>query len=80
MTTRELPALDGVEHRFLDVEGLRMHVALTGTRDPLLSITLMSEFGAHATDLQVQALENVGHFPATEQPAQVVERALQFLG
>jgi pimeloyl-ACP methyl ester carboxylesterase len=31
-----LPALDGVEHRFLDLPGLRMHVAEAGDGDPLV--------------------------------------------
>jgi pimeloyl-ACP methyl ester carboxylesterase len=36
MTLPELPQLDGVEHRFLDLPGLRMHVAEAGTGEPLL--------------------------------------------
>ncbi|MCW2564729.1 MAG: putative hydrolase or acyltransferase of alpha/beta superfamily, partial [Mycobacterium sp.] len=36
MTLPELPQLDGVEHRFLDLPGLRMHVAEAGSGEPLL--------------------------------------------
>jgi pimeloyl-ACP methyl ester carboxylesterase len=36
MTLPELPQLDGVEHRFLDLPGLRMHVAEAGAGEPLL--------------------------------------------
>jgi len=36
MTLPEFPQLDGVEHRFLDLPGLRMHVAEAGAGDPLL--------------------------------------------
>ncbi|MPV36069.1 alpha/beta hydrolase [Georgenia subflava] len=32
----ELPHLDGVEHRFVDLPGLRMHVAQSGSGEPLL--------------------------------------------
>jgi pimeloyl-ACP methyl ester carboxylesterase len=31
-----IPALDGVEHRFVELPGLRMHVAEAGTGDPVL--------------------------------------------
>ncbi|MFI1913635.1 alpha/beta fold hydrolase [Nocardia sp. NPDC020380] len=33
---RELPVLDGIEHRFVDVAGLRVHVALAGQGEPLV--------------------------------------------
>ena len=36
MSLPELPQLDGVEHRFLDLPGLRMHVAEAGAGEPLL--------------------------------------------
>jgi pimeloyl-ACP methyl ester carboxylesterase len=36
MTLPEFPQLDGVEHRFLDLPGLRMHVAEAGAGEPLL--------------------------------------------
>ena len=36
MSTRELPDVDGVEHRFLSAGGLRTHVALAGSGPPLL--------------------------------------------
>jgi pimeloyl-ACP methyl ester carboxylesterase len=36
MTLPELPDLDGVEHRFVDLPGLRMHVAGAGDGEPLL--------------------------------------------
>ncbi|GAB2546081.1 alpha/beta fold hydrolase [Nocardia heshunensis] len=36
ITARDLPHLAGVEHRFLDVGGLRTHVALAGSGEPLL--------------------------------------------
>lgn len=35
-TTPELPTLAGVEHRFIDLPGLRMHVAEAGSGEPLL--------------------------------------------
>ncbi|RJT85317.1 alpha/beta hydrolase [Cryobacterium melibiosiphilum] len=35
-TTPELPTLTGVEHRFIDLPGLRMHVAEAGSGKPLL--------------------------------------------
>lgn len=35
-TTRDMPVADGVEHRFVDVNGLRMHVALAGSGEPLV--------------------------------------------
>ena len=35
---RELPDLDGVEHRFLDVRGLRMHVAVAGGGEPVVML------------------------------------------
>jgi pimeloyl-ACP methyl ester carboxylesterase len=34
----ELPHLEGVEHRFVDVGGLRMHVAEVGTGEPLVML------------------------------------------
>lgn len=34
--TRPLPRLDGVEHRFVELPGLRMHVAEAGQGDPVL--------------------------------------------
>ena len=36
MSTRELPEVEGVEHRFLSAGGLRTHVALAGSGPPLL--------------------------------------------
>lgn len=33
---RPLPDLPGVEHRFVDVDGLRMHVALAGQGEPIV--------------------------------------------
>ncbi|MDX6652477.1 MAG: hypothetical protein QOJ38_1258 [Solirubrobacterales bacterium] len=33
---RELPHVDGVEHRYLDVNGFSMHVAEAGSGDPLI--------------------------------------------
>ena len=36
MTLPEFPQLDGVEHRFVDLPGLRMHVAEAGSGEPLL--------------------------------------------
>ncbi|MCE3267272.1 MAG: putative hydrolase or acyltransferase of alpha/beta superfamily [Solirubrobacterales bacterium] len=33
---RELPAVEGVEHRFVDVGGVRMHVARAGSGPPVL--------------------------------------------
>ena len=36
MTLPEFPQLDGVEHRFVDLPGLRMHVAEAGAGEPLL--------------------------------------------
>ena len=35
---RELPELDGVEHRFVSAGGLRMHVAVAGDGPPLLLV------------------------------------------
>ncbi|MGH2923319.1 MAG: alpha/beta fold hydrolase [Solirubrobacterales bacterium] len=35
---RELPELDGVEHRFVSAGGLRMHVALAGSGPPLVML------------------------------------------
>lgn len=35
-TAPELPRLDGVQHRFIDLPGLRMHVAEAGSGEPLL--------------------------------------------
>ena len=36
MTAAEFPHLDGVEHRFVELPGLRMHVAEAGSGEPLL--------------------------------------------
>lgn len=36
MSARELPEVEGVEHRFLSAGGLRTHVALAGSGPPLL--------------------------------------------
>ena len=36
MTVPEFPHLDGVEHRFVELPGLRMHVAEAGSGEPLL--------------------------------------------
>jgi pimeloyl-ACP methyl ester carboxylesterase len=36
MTVPEFPQLEGVEHRFVDLPGLRMHVAEAGAGEPLL--------------------------------------------
>lgn len=125
MTVRDLPDLPGVEHRFLDVGGLRTHVALagsgdplvllhatvryyrnlvtreiplllagqyrwsrltvptlvlTGDRDPIVPVDSTREFGTLATDVSVEVLDEVGHFPATEQPELVAARALEFFG
>jgi hypothetical protein len=35
---RPIPQLGGVEHRFLDVEGLRVHVAEAGAGEPLVPL------------------------------------------
>ncbi|QLY30272.1 alpha/beta fold hydrolase [Nocardia huaxiensis] len=55
-------------------------LVLSGDRDPLLPIEAMSEFGSHATDLQVQLLDGVGHFPDAGDPERVLECAVRFLG
>ena len=38
----------------------------------------MSGFGTYATDLRFELLKDVGHFPATEVPETVADRALRF--
>lgn len=35
---RELPHVEGVEHRFVEARGLRFHVALAGDGDPLVML------------------------------------------
>ncbi|MQY09689.1 alpha/beta fold hydrolase [Actinomadura macrotermitis] len=74
---REIPSLLAGRYRWarLTVPTL----VLSGDRDPLLPPGQMSGFGGHATDLRVELLEGVGHFPATEDPAEVVRRILRFL-
>ncbi len=36
MSARELPEVEGVEHRFVSAGGLRTHVALAGSGPPIL--------------------------------------------
>ena len=43
-TGAELPHLDGVEHRFIDLPGLRMHVAEAGSGEP---VVLLHGFPQH---------------------------------
>jgi len=40
-----MPALDGVEHRFLDLAGLRMHVAEAGHGDLVLCCMVFPSTG-----------------------------------
>ena len=54
-------------------------LVLAGDRDPLLPPSQMSGFGTYATDLRFELLKDVGHFPATEVPETVADRALRFL-
>ncbi|HEU5024622.1 MAG TPA: alpha/beta hydrolase [Spirillospora sp.] len=74
---REIPSLLAGRYRWarLTVPTL----VLSGDRDPLLPASQMSGFGRHATNLRVELLEGVGHFPAAEEPTEVVHRALRFL-
>ncbi|MFJ4650842.1 alpha/beta fold hydrolase [Nocardia sp. NPDC088792] len=77
LVTHEIPLLLAGRFRW---QRLRVPtLVLAGDRDPLFPITAMTEFGDYATDLQVCVLENVGHFPATEDPGRVVEQAMRFL-
>ncbi|KAB2386214.1 alpha/beta fold hydrolase [Actinomadura montaniterrae] len=73
---REIPSLLAGRYRWarLTVPTL----VLSGARDPLLPPGQMCGFGRHATDLRVELLENVGHFPAAENPTEVAHRALKF--
>ncbi|WP_067698450.1 alpha/beta fold hydrolase [Nocardia jejuensis] len=74
---REIPRLLAGQYRWsrLTVPTL----VLAGDRDPLFPISALAEFGSRATDLRVAVMPDVGHFPATEQPARVVEHAVRFL-
>jgi hypothetical protein len=73
---REIPLLLAGKYRWSRLEVPTL--VLSGDRDPLLPASQMSGFGSHATDLRVELIERVGHFPATEDPDWVVRRALSF--
>jgi pimeloyl-ACP methyl ester carboxylesterase len=77
LAAKEIPAILAGRYRRhrLTVPTL----VLAGDRDPLLPPSQMSGFGSRATDLRFELLEQVGHFPATEVPATVADRALRFL-
>ncbi|ROO86087.1 pimeloyl-ACP methyl ester carboxylesterase [Actinocorallia herbida] len=78
LLVREIPLLLAGRYR-----GSRLTVptlVLSGDRDPLLPPAMMSGFAGQADDLRVELIEHVGHFPATEAPARVTERALSFFG
>ncbi|MFI5775843.1 alpha/beta fold hydrolase [Nocardia sp. NPDC051570] len=75
---REIPRLLIGQYRWTRLRTPTL--VLAGDRDPLLPISTMSEFGPLATDVRVQCLHNIGHFPATEDPHCVIESTLRFLG
>jgi pimeloyl-ACP methyl ester carboxylesterase len=74
---REIPLLLAGKYRWsrLTVPTL----VLAGDHDPLLPPTQLTGFGRHATDLRVELLDQVGHFPPAEAPDRVLRRALPFL-
>ncbi|WP_051178230.1 alpha/beta fold hydrolase [Nocardia concava] len=78
LVTHEIPLLLAGQYRWsrLTVPTL----VLTGNRDPIVAVESTREFGSLATDVSVEVLEDVGHFPATEQPELVAARALEFFG
>ncbi|MEC3957182.1 alpha/beta hydrolase [Nocardia sp. CDC153] len=78
LITHEIPLLLSGQYRW---SRLRVPtLILAGNRDPLLPVTATREFGSLATDIRVEVFDEVGHFPATEQPERVVERAMEFFG
>ncbi|SDZ29876.1 Pimeloyl-ACP methyl ester carboxylesterase [Amycolatopsis xylanica] len=76
LISREIPLVLAGKYRWalLTVPTL----VLSGDRDPLLPVSLMTGHGTHATDLRAELLAEVGHFPATEVADRVARRALQF--
>ena len=78
LIAREIPLLLAGRYRWarLTVPTL----VLAGDRDPLLPHGRMAKagFATPAAALRVERIEGVGHFPATEHPALVAERALDF--
>ena len=53
----DYPPVAGVEHRFVEVRGLRMHVAEAGAGEPLL---YLSGSMAHLVDLETVFLQRLG--------------------
>lgn len=75
---RELPLLLVGKYRWsrLTVPVL----VLSGDRDPLLSAGQMTGFDRWATDLRVESMVDVGHFPPIEDPDSFVAGVLGFCG
>lgn len=76
LMTREIPRL--LEGHYRRTRLRVPTLVLAGTRDPLFTMSAMRDFGSHADDLQISPLRETGHFPATEQPQQVIDRTLAF--
>ncbi|GAA1671756.1 alpha/beta hydrolase [Fodinicola feengrottensis] len=53
-------------------------LVLSGDRDPLLPPSMMAGLGPRARNVRVELIPRVGHFPATEAPQLVAQRALSF--
>ncbi|WP_157354878.1 alpha/beta fold hydrolase [Nocardia terrae] len=78
LLTHEIPLLLAGQYRW---SRLRVPtLILVGDRDPLLPVSATREFGSSAADVRVEVFEDVGHFPATEQPERVVDLAMEFFG
>jgi pimeloyl-ACP methyl ester carboxylesterase len=76
--TRELPAL--VAGRYAHARLRTPTRLLFGTDDLAISQRVLSGFGDHADDMELELVPGVGHFIVDERPELVTERALAFFG
>ncbi|MEA2481370.1 MAG: hypothetical protein QOJ07_3292, partial [Thermoleophilaceae bacterium] len=53
---------------------------MLGDKDPVCRMALVDGYEKFADDMQVEVLENCGHFLPEEAPAEVSQRALAFFG
>ncbi|MFB4298011.1 alpha/beta fold hydrolase [Actinomadura sp. NTSP31] len=74
---REIPSLLAGRYRWARLT--LPTLVLSGDKDPILPTGQMAGFGSRAADLRVELLEDVGHFPAAENPSEVAQRVLRFL-
>ena len=66
----------GKEERRLRVPTLLM----AGVADPVVRTDRLGGFEEHADDMRVEAIAGAGHWPAEEQPEEVVSRVRDFCG